>query len=96
MRKIYKNLTQDQIKRKVIFSSDLSIDHTDLDPHEVFKHEIDIVDPCNEHCKCNGRENFNSNIYGKYNSMANIKIRRLLNDKDFNGSPYYNYNVVRR
>ena len=95
MRKIYKKLTQDQIERKVIFSSDLSIDRSDPDPHEVFKHEIEIVDSCNQHCCCNGKQNYNSNEYGKYNSMANIRIRRLLDDSFFNDSPY-KYNIVRR
>tara|TARA_R100000963_G_C4541508_1_gene38429 strand:+ start:90 stop:380 length:291 start_codon:yes stop_codon:yes gene_type:complete len=96
MQKIYKKLTKDQLERKVIFSSCLSLSRTeekDDNIHEVFQKEKDHTDPCNNHCGCSGWKN--ENEYGNQNSDANIKIKRLLDDSFFNDSPY-KYNIVRR
>lgn len=71
MKKIYKDLTEEQKKRNVVFSSCLSLYTTEQKTdrlHEVLKDEEDKSD----------------------------KINKLCDDKFFNKSPFYRYNIVRR
>ena len=45
MKKVYKKLTQEQIKRGIIFTSTLSVARTELEEdntHEIFKDDEDI------------------------------------------------------
>lgn len=70
MIKIYNKLTNEQIKRKVIFSSCLSKSRTEQENEKI--HEV-----------------FNTDEDG------NETIKRLLDDKFFNGSPW-SFNIIRQ
>ena len=70
MKKVYKNLTYEQIKRGIIFSSCLS------------KFRTEQKDDCIHEVKDNEIE-------------SDETIKRLLNDKFFNTSPW-KYNIIRK
>ncbi len=79
MRKIYKKLTEDQLKRGVVFSSCLSEERTEQaedNRHEVFKVN-----------KVNKSDN-------KAVIEQHETIRRLKDDKFFNPS-HWKYNIIR-
>ena len=86
MIKVYKKLTEEQIKRNVIFSSSLSkwrTEETNAVIHEVFKiNEEDFKAKPTFELKQAIQENEDT-------------IKRLLDDKFFNTSPW-KFNIIRR
>jgi len=86
MKKIYKKLTDEQIKRGVIFSSCLSVQRFETEKdniHEVFKiNEIDFKDKPTYEL-----------IEAKNENLESIK--RLKDDKFFNDSNF-KFNIIRQ